>query len=99
MTPVCFAVQSAPVQPLQAFVPAQTNPPASGTPRSQTPPLPQTTLGGAACSQAQLALQGSAVTNSQQQKLLDLFGAGASLDLQQKQDALEALISSVADGM
>jgi len=39
------------------------------------------------------------VTNGQQQKLLDLFGAGASLDLQQKQDALEALISSVADGM
>ncbi len=99
MTPVCFAVQSAPVQPLQAFVPAQTKPPTSGPPRSQTPPLPQTTLGGAACSQAQLALQGSAVTNSQQQKLLDLSGAGASLNLQQKQDALEALISSVADGM
>ncbi len=99
MTPICFAVQSAPVQPLQAFVPAHTNPPTSGPPQSQTPPLAQSNIGGAACSQAQLALQGSAVTNSQQQKLLDLFGAGASLDLQQKQDALEALISSVADGM
>ncbi len=99
MTPICFAVQSAPVQPLQAFVPAQTKTPASAPPQPQTPPLPQTNIGGAACSQAQLALQGNAVTNSQQQKLLDLFGAGASLDLQQKQDALEALISSVADGM
>ena len=99
MTPICFAVQSAPVQPLQACVPGQTKPPASGPPQSQTPPLPQTNIGGAACSQAQLALQGSAVTNSQQQKLLDLFGAGASLYLQQKQDALEALISTVADGM
>ncbi|DBB13483.1 TPA: hypothetical protein ACH3X3_000536 [Trebouxia sp. C0006] len=99
MTPICFAVQSAPVQPLQAFVPAQTKTPASVPPQPQTPPLPQTNIGGAACSQAQLALQGNAVTNSQQQKLLDLFGAGANLDLQQKQDALEALISSVADGM
>lgn len=99
MTPVCFAVQSAPVQPLQAFVPGQTKPPAPGPPQSQPPPLVQISVGGAACSQAQLGLQGGAVTNSQQQKLLDLFGAGASLDLQQKQDALEALISSVADGM
>jgi len=99
MTPICFAVQSAPVQPLQALVPAQTKPPAFSPPQSQTPPLPQTTLGATAHSQPQLALQGSAVTNGQQQKLLDLFGAGASLDLQQKQDALEALISSVADGM
>ena len=99
MIPACIAVQSAPVQPLQAFVTGQTKPPASGPPQSQTPPLPQTTFGGAACSQAQLALHGSAVTVGQQPKLLDLFGAGASLDLQQKQDALEALISSVADGM
>ena len=99
MTPVCFAVQSAPVQPLQACVQGQMKPPASSPPQSQILPFSQTTLGAAACSQAQLALQGSAVTVGQQQKLLDLFGAGASLDLQQKQDALEALISSVADGM
>lgn len=99
MTPVCFAVQSAPVQPLQGCEPAQTKTPAFRPPQSQTPLLPQNTLGAAACSQAQLALQGSAVTVGQPQKLLDLFGAGASLNLQQKQDALEALIASVADGM
>ncbi|KAL0035439.1 hypothetical protein WJX77_006451 [Trebouxia sp. C0004] len=97
--PVCCAVQSAPVQPLQAFVPAQTKPPASGPSQSQTPLLPQITLGAAADSQAQLAQHGSAVTHGQQQKLLDLFGAGVSLGSQQKQYALEALISSVADGM